>query len=158
MRNFEQKGRNRRLPGPHVYFTLAGPRCPCKRLDIAPAMGYQSDMKKLILSLLIVIAASAFAADSAVKGYLVDIACASEEGQTPGFGAKHSKGCLQMPDCEKSGYAVLTEDKKVIRFNKDGNDQAKKFIAALTKKTDIRVVVTGTTSGDQIAVSKIELQ
>ncbi len=115
-------------------------------------------MKKLILSLLIVIAASAFAADSAVKGYLVDIACASEEGQTPGFGAKHSKGCLQMPDCEKSGYAVLTEDKKVIRFNKDGNDQAKKFIAALTKKTDIRVVVTGTTSGDQIAVSKIELQ
>src|SRR5258708_8141685 len=122
MRNFEQKGRNRRLPGPHVYFTLAGPRCPCKRLDIAPAMGYQSDMKKLILSLLIVIAASAFAADSAVKGYLVDIACASEERQTPGFGAKHSKGCLPLPDCEKSGYAVLTEDKTVIRFNQDGKD------------------------------------
>ncbi len=121
-------------------------------------MGYQSDMKKLILTLLITVTATAFAADSALKGHLVDVACASEEGQTSGFGAKHSKGCLQMPDCERSGYAVLTEDKKVIRFDKDGNDQAKKFIAALTKKTDIRVVVTGTMSGDQINVSKIELQ
>ena len=121
-------------------------------------MSYQSDIKKLVLTLLLVMAASAFAADSAVKGYLVDVACASEEGQTPGFGAKHTKGCLQMPDCERSGYAVLTEDKKVIRLNKDGNDQAKKFIAALTKKTDIRVTVTGTMSGDQINVSKIESQ
>jgi len=121
-------------------------------------MGYQSDMKKLILTLLITVTATAFAADSALKGHLVDVACASEEGQTSGFGAKHSKGCLQMPDCERSGYAVLTEDKKIIRFDKDGNDQAKKFIAALTKKTDIRVVVTGTMSGDQINVSKIELQ
>jgi hypothetical protein len=121
-------------------------------------MGYQSDMKKHILTLAFIMATSAFAADSAVKGYLVDVACASEEGQRPDFGAKHSKGCLQMPDCERSGYAVLTEDKKVIHFDKDGNDQAKKFIAALTKKNDIRVVVTGTMNGDQMAVSKIELQ
>jgi len=115
----------------------------------------------LILTTLVLLGAmvaSAFAADTTVKGYLVDRACAFDDGNKPGFGAKHSKGCLQMPDCEKSGYAVLTEDKKVIVFDFSGNQQARKFIAALTKKNDIRVTVTGTLNGDEIKVSKIELQ
>jgi len=103
-------------------------------------------------------ALSAFAAETKVQGYLVDLACSSEEGQKPGFGAKHSKMCLQMPECVKSGYGVLTDDKKVIRFDKAGNDEAKKFIAALTKKNDIKVTVTGAVKGDAMTVSKIELQ
>jgi len=120
-------------------------------------------MKKLVLilftlMLLAAVAVSAFAADTTVKGYLVDRMCAADDASTPGFWPKHTKECLQMPDCEKSGYAVLTEDKKVIVFDKNGNAQAKKFIAALTKKKDIRVTVTGTVNGDQMTVSKIELQ
>ncbi len=39
-----------------------------------------------------------------------------------------------------------------------GNEQAKKFIAALTKTSDIKVAVTGARSGDSMTVSKIELQ
>jgi len=31
-------------------------------------------------------------------------------------GAKHSKDCLQMDECAKSGYGVLTDDKKIIMF------------------------------------------
>ena len=115
-------------------------------------------MKKLILVLFAAAALSALAADTTVKGYLVDIACASEEGQKPGFGAKHSKGCLQMPDCASSGYGVLTDDKKVIRFDNASNEQAKKFIADMNKNKDIRVNVTGTVKGETMTVSKIELQ
>jgi hypothetical protein len=113
----------------------------------------------LTLMLLNAVAVSAFAADTTtVKGYLMDRACAMEDGNKPGFGTKHSKGCLQMPDCEKSGYAVLTEGQKVIVFDYNGNVQAKKFIAALTQQKDIRVIVTGTLNGDEIKVTKIELQ
>jgi len=115
-------------------------------------------MKKLALILFAAMAVSAFAADTQVKGYLVDLACAAEDGQTAGFGAKHTKGCLQMPDCVKSGYGVLTDDKKVIKFDKAGNEQAKKFIADLKKAKDIKVSVTGAVSGDKIAVAKIDLQ
>ena len=115
-------------------------------------------MKKTVLILLALMAISAFAADTAVKGYLVDLSCAFEEGQKPDFGIKHSKACLQMEDCEKSGYGILTNDKKVIAFDKSGNDQAKKFIAGLSRKNDIKVTVTGTLKGDQITVNKIELQ
>jgi hypothetical protein len=66
--------------------------------------------------------------------------------------------CLQMPECQKSGYGGLTEDKKVIRFDAASNEKAQKFIADLSKDKDIKVTVTGTMNGDQLSVSKIELQ
>ena len=53
---------------------------------------------------------------------------------------------------------MLTEDKRVIVLDYNGNVQAKKFIAALTKNNDVRVIVAGTLNGGQIAVTKIELQ
>jgi hypothetical protein len=115
-------------------------------------------MRKLILILFTAAAISAFAADTTVKGYLVDLSCAAEEGSKPGFGAKHSKDCLQMDDCAKSGYGVLTDDKKVIKFDKAGNEQAKKFISDLKKAKDIKVNVAGDVKGDTMTVSKIELQ
>lgn len=115
-------------------------------------------MRKFILILFAATCISAFAADATVKGYLVDLACAREEGHNAGFGAKHTKECLEMPDCVKSGYGVLTDDKKIIQFDAAGNEQAKKFIADLKKEKDIKVSVTGTVNGDAITVSKIELQ
>jgi len=115
-------------------------------------------MRRIILLLLAAAAISAVAAETQVKGHLVDLNCAREEGQKPGFGAKHSKMCLQMPACEKSGYGVLTEDKKVIIFDAASNEKARKFIADLTKDKDIKVTVTGTMNGEQLSVSKIELQ
>jgi hypothetical protein len=115
-------------------------------------------MRKSILVLFAALAMSAFAADTTVKGYLVDIACATTDGQQPGFGAKHSKSCLEMDDCAKSGYGILTDDKKVIHFDAAGNQQAKKFIADLKKSKDIKVNVTGAVKGDTMTVSKIELQ
>jgi hypothetical protein len=115
-------------------------------------------MRKAILLLLAVTALSAFAAEVTVKGYLVDIACGTEEGSRPDFGIKHTKGCLQMPECEKSGYGVLTPDHNVIRFDYPGNQRAKQFIAELKKNNDVKVAVTGAVSGGMMTVSKIELQ
>ncbi len=114
-------------------------------------------MKRLLLVMLAAMAISAFAAETKVQGYLVDIACADEEGQKPGFGAKHTKDCLLMAECIRSGYGVLTDDKKVIKFDKAGNAQAKKFIDTLKKEKDIKVGVTGTVTGETMTVSKIDL-
>jgi hypothetical protein len=115
-------------------------------------------MKKLTFILFTAVALSAFAAETKVQGYLVDLACSSEEGQKPGFGAKHSKDCLQMPECVKGGYGVLTDDKKVIKFDAASNARAKQFIAELKKQKDIKVNVTGTVNAERMTVSKIELQ
>jgi hypothetical protein len=116
-------------------------------------------MKKFAVLLLFAAAAiSTFAADASVKGYLVDLACAKEGATKPGWGPKHTRNCLQMPNCEASGYGVMTEDRKVIRFDKAGSEEAKKFIEATKKDNDFKVTVTGAVSGDTMSVSKIELQ
>jgi hypothetical protein len=115
-------------------------------------------MRKSILIFFAALAVSAFAADTTVKGYLVDMSCAREDGQKPGFGVKHSKDCLQMDECARSGYGVLTDDKKVIMFDAASNARAKKFIAEMQKAKDIKVNVTGTLNGSTMTVSKIELQ
>jgi len=115
-------------------------------------------MKKLMMVMLAAMAITAFAADTKVQGYLVDIACSDEEGTKAGFGAKHTKDCLLMPDCVKSGYGLLTDDKKVFKFDKAGNQQAKQFIAGLKKEKDIKVSVTGAVNGESMTVTKIELQ
>lgn len=115
-------------------------------------------MKKFAIIFFALAAISAVAADTTVKGYLVDLSCAAEEGQKPDFGIKHSKACLQMEDCAQSGYGVLTPDKKVIRFDKAGNDSVKKFLTTIPKHNDIKVAVTGTLNGDQVTINRIELQ
>ena len=97
-------------------------------------------MKKLfVFAALAVMAISTLAADQEVKGTLVDVACGTANGQKDGFGAKHTKKCLQMDQCEKSGYSVLTADKKIIKFDAAGNDSAKKFIADSNKDNDFQV-------------------
>src|SRR5260370_35080855 len=95
-------------------------------------------MRRLVLILFAAMAISALAADTAVKGYLVDISCATEEGSRPDFGIKHSKECLQMDECVRSGYGVLTADKKILKFDGAGNGQAKKFIADFKKKNNTK--------------------
>jgi len=119
---------------------------------------------KRILAILAVLALSALALAGDMKtmtGHLVDVACASENIEKPkaDFATKHSKQCLQMPECEESGYGLLTSDNKLIKFDKASNEQAKQFIATTNKDRDWSVAVTGTVNADStLKVSSIKLQ
>lgn len=95
-----------------------------------------------------------------VKGHLVDVACARENAESPkaDFASKHNKACLQMADCKDSGYAVLTADNKLIKFDAAGNEMAKKFISASNKDADWKVAVIGNVNGDVMSVSSLELE
>jgi len=110
-----------------------------------------------ILALLVLAAAMyGFGAETTVNGYIVDISCASKQGQETEFGANHSRNCLRM--CKESGYGVLTDDKKLIKFDKAGNEKALKFLSGIAKDDDIKVSVTGAVNDDRMSVEKIELK
>ena len=126
-------------------------------------------MKRVVLftALLLISSLAGFAADTkpsnasqTVSGYLVDLACAAENSARPDpkFGPTHDKSCLQMSDCEKAGYGVLTSDNKVLRFDSKGNEEAKKFIQMTDKQKDWKVTVTGPVEGNTIAVNSLMLQ
>jgi len=112
-------------------------------------------------------ASAAFARDAAkpkseqqITGYLVDVACGSENASHPmaGFADKHDKDCLQMPECSKSGYGILTEDNNLIKLDKQSSDNAKKLIAATDKKDNWKVSATGVLNGDQFSTQSLKLQ
>ena len=114
----------------------------------------------LICSLPVIAADKPASREQTLSGHLVDVACASQNSAKPDskFGATHDKECLQMDDCEKSGYGVLTSDNKVIKFDSKGNEQARKFIQMTTKDKDWKVTVSGPVTGNTIAVNSIMLQ
>jgi hypothetical protein len=93
-----------------------------------------------------------------LKGHLVDVACSIEQKDDLNYmRSSHSKSCFKMPACEKSGYAILTADDKVIRFDSKGNEVAKQLIETSDKDKDWRITVRGKLDGEQLAVNKIEL-
>jgi hypothetical protein len=60
-----------------------------------------------------------------------------------------------MPGCIKSGFSVITGDKKVLKFDQKGNEQALAFVKGTRQEKDVKVVVTGKVEGDTIAVDAI---
>jgi hypothetical protein len=94
-----------------------------------------------------------------VHGYLVDIACVLErKSESEHLGQIHTKKCLQMPACERSGYAVMDSQNNVYRFDARGNELAKNLISATDKDKDWRIVVSGKLLGDQLTVAKLQIQ
>lgn len=93
-----------------------------------------------------------------LKGTLMDIACATERADDLAtLRIKHTRKCLQMPECEKSGYGLLTADDKVVRFDAAGNERAKALIASTQQEKEIQVKVSGRLAGDVLTVKKLSL-
>ena len=93
-----------------------------------------------------------------VKGTLMDIACSSHHATEAGYTEKHDKKGLLMEGCVKSGYSLVTADKKVLKFDTKGNELALDFIKKTDHDKDWKVAVNGTLSGDTIAVTNIRMQ
>jgi hypothetical protein len=93
-----------------------------------------------------------------ISGYLVDSVCADGHATEPGYVEKHDKRCQLMDGCIKSGYSLVTADKKVLKFDSKGNEQALALIKATDRDKEWKVVVTGKVNGQTIAVSSIALE
>lgn len=101
---------------------------------------------------------SAQAQSQTLKGHLMDIACSSHHATEAGYAEKHDKKCLLQDACVKSGYSLVTADKKVLKLDAKGNQLALDFIKKTDRDKDWTVTVGGTVSGDTIAVASLKLQ
>lgn len=119
-------------------------------------------MKTFLLatSLLVVAFAAAAATQSntqELKGHLVDAVCAKGHATEPGYVENHTRMCNLMGVCIKSGYTLVTPDKKVMQLDSKGAELALELSKSTDKEKDLKVTVTGTVSGSTIAVSAITL-
>ena len=113
-------------------------------------------MKKLAaLSLFIGLSAlPALAATETFKdASVIDVNCSTKAAADPD---SHTKACALK--CEKSGFGIYTSDKKLLKFDADGNKKVAEALQATDKKDHLRADVTGDVSGDTIKVSSFKLQ
>lgn len=93
------------------------------------------------------------------SGYLIDMSCALERRQSqPDLGKKHTKRCLQMPSCERSGLGLLLENNQVLHFDDQGNQITRKLISRTSRENDLRVVVYGRKMNDVLQVEIIRFE
>lgn len=69
----------------------------------------------------------------------------------------HTKECLLMPECQKSGYGIYTNDNKFLKFDEAGNRKALALIKESKKLDDFEIQVLGEVKGDTIKVVNLEL-
>lgn len=138
-------------------------------------------MKKIFMFVLLglfVVSVSAHAQEKAKPqkyyGYLSDVACGKAGKDSDGTDLtvhpeKHTVKCMQMPECEKSGYGIFMLDEKALKdektskyvfypFDAAGNELAKKIVSATKKADHIYIKVKGNLDATKgvIAVSYIE--
>jgi hypothetical protein len=119
-------------------------------------------MRKLMLTVVLALAVigvtHAMASNSdpvTVKGYLIDVSCATKHAGESGFAEGHDKDCLLM--CAKSGFGVLTGEGKFVKFDDDGNKKVEAFIKETDTDSGWKVQVTGQVTGEKMTVESIAL-
>lgn len=111
---------------------------------------------KMIASLLALglMAAPALAATQNFNNVsVVDVSCSKKAAADADA---HTKDCALM--CQKSGFGILTADKKFLKFDADGNAKILAELKATDKKDHLRVNVSGDVDGDTLKVASVKLQ
>jgi len=123
------------------------------------------ERRQLSILVVLVLVAAALAATAraqsgaqTITGYLVDVRCGSSRASESGFPANHTKSCMLMDACMKSGYGVMKADKTLVKFDAAGNEKALKLLKETDRAKDWRVRVTGTVKDGVLSVDTIALQ
>lgn len=93
------------------------------------------------------------------SGYLIDLTCARErKKEETDLGEKHTRKCMQMPVCDRSGFGLLTDNSELLVFDEEGNHKVRRLLEQTKLETHLRATVAGTKSNDVVKVTKIKLQ
>ena len=70
----------------------------------------------------------------------------------------HTKECLLMAECQKSGYGLYMRENKFYSFDAEGNRKALALIKASSKLVNFEVEITGDVQGETLKVATIKLK
>lgn len=83
---------------------------------------------------------------------VVDVNCSAKVASAPDT---HTRACALK--CAESGFGIITQDKKFIKFDAAGNKEITAALKASDKKDHLRVDVSGEVEGDTLKVTSIKL-
>lgn len=89
---------------------------------------------------------------------MIDLTCARERKEKePSLGEEHTKKCMQMPVCSRSGFGILTDTNQFLSFDEDGNRRVRRLLQRTKRENKLYCVVWGRRSNDILNVSRVEL-
>ena len=113
-------------------------------------------MKRLTLAV-VMFALCAIPALAATATYdnvpVLDVTCSRKAAANPDA---HTRACALT--CASSGFGIVTNDHKFIKFDEAGNAKIVKELKASGEKDHLRVNVTGDVQGSTMKVSSITLR
>ena len=112
-------------------------------------------MKRLTASLVLagLFAAPAFALAATYNNVpVVDVNCSKKAAANPD---SHTRDCALK--CAASGFGIVTNDQKFLKFDASGNAKIIEELKASGKSDHLRVDVTGDVQGDTLKVTSVKL-
>jgi hypothetical protein len=83
---------------------------------------------------------------------VVDVACSKKAAANAD---SHTRECAL--ECQKSGFAIVTADKQVLKLDANGNAKVLAALKASDKADHLRVNVSGDVEGDTLKVTSVKL-
>ncbi len=113
-------------------------------------------MIRLLLALGLLLS-SPLAAET-IYGILVDKMC-SAGIEKKGYEAaeQHTRKCALMPKCQASGFGVVTDDGKFLKFDATGDAKALEALKQTTEEEGLVVAIEGKIEGDTVTVESLRI-
>lgn len=83
---------------------------------------------------------------------VADKNCSSKVAGNPDA---HTRDCALK--CTSSGYGIITNDQKFLKFDAEGNAKLKEGLLASNKEDHLRVDVSGDVENDTLKVKSVKL-
>lgn len=112
--------------------------------------------KAILVAAALALCGVVYAQESAKKsakitGFVIDVMCDTGKDVDA---KRHKVSCALMPDCQKTGYAVVSKDTS-YKLDAEGNRRLTEMLKATKLKQGFAVTVEGTLEGDVIHVDSI---
>ncbi len=92
------------------------------------------------------------------SGAIIDVMCRPEHIAAGVKKCPNVRLCMLSPLCQSSGYGIVLDNGKFLKFDAAGSARALKLLKAMTKEEGLKATVTGTLKRDVITVDKLEIE
>lgn len=109
-----------------------------------------------LLSFAVLLAAAPMPADT-VKGVLLDNVCAADFSGDYSAAKELAKGCNLAEGGKKKGFAMVSEDGRMLKIDAKGNGLLMRALKYADKSEPFELEVEGKVKGDKVAVDQLRL-
>ncbi len=91
-------------------------------------------------------------------GAIIDVMCRPEHIAAGVKKCPNVRQCMLSTLCQSSGYGIVLESGKFLKFDAAGSAKALQLLKAMTKETDLKATVTGALKRDVIQVETLQIE